>query len=171
MAGQPRRPLGPTLRRLAPALGLLGLLAAAATATGADCARWRALFADMPTGTIVIDTGAERLGLRVRLATTPERQAAGFQCATPEEIQRTLILFDFGAEILTQFHMQNVPAPLDIAFVKGDGRIFAVLRMKPSPTALYGPLGPFRYALEAPAGFFERHGIRPGGSRLTGPVQ
>ena len=57
----------------------------------------------------------------MKTADTSERQAGGFQCATPEEIQRHLILFDFGQEITTQFHMNNVPAALDIAFVK-DGR-------------------------------------------------
>ena len=77
---------------------------------------------------------AARIALRVKAADTGERQAGGFQCATPEEIKRHLILFDFGREIVTQFHMQNVPAALDIAFVKEDGRIFAILRMEPSPT-------------------------------------
>jgi uncharacterized membrane protein (UPF0127 family) len=80
-----------------------------------------------------------------------------------------LILFDFGREISTQFHMQNVPAPLDIAFAKADGRIFAVLRMAPSPTTLYGPMGEFRYALEARKGFFESQGVRQGEARLVVP--
>ena len=96
-----------------------------------------------------------------------EQQAAGFQCATAKEIERSLILFDFGREIRTQFHMQNVPAQLDIAFAKADGRIFAILRMDPSPTALYGPMGDFRYALEARKGFYESQGIRQGEARLV----
>ena len=66
--------------------------------------------------------------------------------------------------------MNNVPAALDIAFVKDDGRVFAILRMDPSPTALYGPLGNFRYALEARAGFYEGQGIRQGEARLLPPV-
>ena len=81
-----------------------------------------------------------------------------------------LILFDFGKEIFTQFHMQNVPAALDIAFVKDDGRIFAILKMDPSPTELYGPLGEFRYALEAHAGFFASQGIRQGEAKLVLPA-
>src|SRR5207244_2831683 len=84
--------------------------------------------------------------------------------------QKSLILFDFGREIYTQFHMNNVPAALDIAFVKDDGRVFAILRMDPSPTALYGPLGNFRYALEARAGFYEGQGIRQGEARLLPPA-
>jgi uncharacterized membrane protein (UPF0127 family) len=123
----------------------------------------------MPFRLITVETGQKTIALRVKVADTGERQAAGFQCSTAQEIQRSLILFDFGAEVQTQFHMQNVPAPLDIAFAKQDGRIFAVLRMEPSPTALYGPLGAFRYAVEARAGFFESQGVRQGQARLVIP--
>jgi uncharacterized membrane protein (UPF0127 family) len=147
----------------------LASAAGGAAAQNPECPRWREAFAGMPPKMVTIQVGAKTVALRVKSADTPERQAGGFQCATPEEIQRHLILFDFGQEILTQFHMQNVPAPLDIAFVKADGRIFAILRMDPSPTKLYGPLGPFRYAIEAQAGFFERQGIRQGEAQLAVP--
>lgn len=141
-------------------------LARSAPAGDTGCPRWREAFAGMPVRTVAIEAGEHTLTLRVKVADTPERQAAGFQCATAREIRQHLILFDFGEEILTQFHMQNVPAALDIAFVKANGRLFSVLRMEPSQTALYGPLGPFRYALEARAGFFAAHGVRPGAARL-----
>jgi uncharacterized membrane protein (UPF0127 family) len=132
-----------------------------------ECPRWREAFASMPLRMVSVQAGSRTLALRVKLADTGERQAAGFQCATPDEIKRHLILFDFGREIVTQFHMQNVPAPLDIAFIKDDGRIFAILKMDPSPTELYGPLGPFRYALEAHASFFASQGLRQGEARLV----
>ncbi len=159
-----------TARRLV-ALACLALLLSGlpAGAASPDCPRWREAFAGMPTKMVTIQMGAKTLALRVKSADTSERQAGGFQCATPEEIQRNLILFDFGQEIVTQFHMQNVPAPLDIAFVKDDGRVFSILRMEPSPTSLYGPMGAFRYAIEARAGFFESQGIRQGESRMSVP--
>jgi uncharacterized membrane protein (UPF0127 family) len=119
---------------------------------------------------LTIQTGGKTMAVRVKAADNSERQAGGFQCATPEEVQRNLILFDFGDEIVTQFHMRNVAAPLDIAFIKADGRIFSILRMDPSPTKLYGPMGPFRYAIEAHAGFFERQGIRQGDAVLVVPA-
>lgn len=134
-----------------------------------ECPRWRDAFASMPLRMVSIQVGNRTIALRVKAAETSERQAAGFQCATPEEIRRYLILFDLGNEILTQFHMQNVPAALDIAFAKGDGKIFAIMKMDPSPTELYGPLGPFRYAIEAHAGFFASQGIRQGEARLVIP--
>jgi uncharacterized membrane protein (UPF0127 family) len=160
------------------AILLLAALTPAATAqgpTGApasnpECARWRSAFAGMPLRMVSIQAGSRALALRVKAADTGERQAGGFQCATPDEIKRYLILFDFGKEIVTQFHMQNVPAALDIAFIKNDGRIFAILKMDPSPTELYGPFGEFRYALEAHAGFFASQGIRQGEARLVVPA-
>jgi len=155
---------------LAATLLLAGVVSAApaqAPAPNPECPRWRQAFASMPMRMASIQAGARTLALRVKLADTGERQAAGFQCATPQEIARHLILFDFGSEIYTQFHMQNVPAALDIAFVKDDGRIFAILKMDPSPTELYGPLGPFRYAVEAHAGFFASQGIHQGEARLV----
>jgi uncharacterized protein len=140
-----------------------------APASSPECPRWRDAFASMPLRMVSIEVGNRTIALRVKAAETSERQAAGFQCATPEEIRRYLILFDLGNEILTQFHMQNVPAALDIAFAKGDGKIFAIMKMDPSPTELYGPLGPFRYAIEAHAGFFASQGIRQGEARLVIP--
>jgi uncharacterized membrane protein (UPF0127 family) len=62
---------------------------------------------------------------------------------------------------------RGVVAPLDIAFAEADGRIFSLQRMVPDRRALYQPLGPFRYALEARAGFFEALAIRAGGARLS----
>jgi len=159
-----------TRARLALLAALVLFATAGASADDGECKRWRAAFAAMPVRMVTVQAGAKTMALRVKVAETAEQTAAGFQCSTPEEIQKSLILFDFGREIYTQFHMNNVPAALDIAFVKDDGRVFAILRMDPSPTALYGPLGNFRYALEARAGFYEGQGIRQGEARLLPPV-
>lgn len=159
----------PRLGSLASLALLATLLAAPAQAQDPECPRWRDAFAGMPLKMVSIQAGAKTLAVRVKTADNSERQAGGFQCATPAEIQRNLILFDFGDEILTQFHMRNVPAALDIAFIKADGRIFSIMRMDPSPTQLYGPMGTFRYALEARAGFYQSQGIRQGEARLVLP--
>ena len=136
-------------------------------ADAAECSRWRAAFLRMPTRDVSIEVGSRTLRVSVKVADDDEQRAAGFQCATRADINRIKILFDFGAEITTAFHMQNVAAPLDIAFAKSDGRIFSVQRMSPSRTALYQPMGAFRYALETRAGFFEQQGIRAGEARLA----
>jgi uncharacterized membrane protein (UPF0127 family) len=130
-----------------------------------DCPRFRAAFASMPARVAVIRAGEPReLQVAVKLAATEEARRAGFQCAAREEIERTVILFDFGAEVFRGFHMWNVPAPLDIAFVKASGRIFSILRMEPGARETYGPMGRFRYAMEAREGFFKAHGIAVGHS-------
>jgi uncharacterized membrane protein (UPF0127 family) len=159
--------IGPPTMRSATAV-LVCLVAAAATAVAEapECSRWRAAFSRMSSTMLTIETGARTLQLAAKLAGDDEQKAAGFQCASRHEIEQTNILFDFGTEITTAFHMQNVVAPLDIAFAKADGRIFSVQTMTPSPTMLYRPLGSFRYALETRAGFFEANGIRAGAARL-----
>jgi uncharacterized membrane protein (UPF0127 family) len=151
-------------------VALLSWLAAAGAQPDPACPRWRAAFASMPVRAITIEAEGRRIPVQVRMAETPDQQAGGFQCATPAEIQKNLILFDFGHDTHSQFHMQNVPAALDIAFIKGDGHIFSILVMQPSPTALYGPMGSFRWALEARQGFYADQEIRQGRARLRLPA-
>jgi len=167
-----RRLPGSSRARLAALVLLLALAGSsgASSAQQGECKRWREAFAAMPVRMVTVQTGAKSMAIRVKVAETSEQAAAGFQCSTAQEIQKTLILFDFGREIYSQFHMNHVPAALDIAFIKGDGNIFAILKMDPSPTALYGPMGEFRFALEARAGFYESQGIKQGESRLVVPA-
>jgi zinc transport system permease protein len=169
VAGLRRLQWGPRARLAALVLLCLSV-SASAVAQENECKRWREAFAAMPVRMVTVQAGAKTMAIRVKVAETSEQAAAGFQCSTPQEIQKTLILFDFGREIYSQFHMNHVPAALDIAFIKGDGTIFSILKMDPSPTALYGPMGNFRFALEARAGFYESQGIRQGEARLTVPV-
>jgi len=164
-----RLPWGPRARLAVLVLICLSF-SAGASAQESECKRWRAAFAAMPVRMVTLQIGAKTVAYRVKVAETSEHAAAGFQCATPQEIQKALILFDFGQEIYSQFHMNNVPAALDIAFIKGDGAIFSILKMDPSPTALYGPMGEFRFALEARAGFYESQGVRQGEARLLAPA-
>jgi len=169
VAGLRRAPWGPRAR-LAALVLLCVSVSASAVAQEDECKRWREAFAAMPVRMVTVQAGTKTMAIRVKVAETSEQAAAGFQCSTPQEIQKTLILFDFGREIYSQFHMNHVPAALDIAFIKGDGTIFSILKMDPSPTALYGPMGNFRFALEARAGFYESQGIKQGEARLTVPV-
>jgi uncharacterized membrane protein (UPF0127 family) len=165
-----RRTLVASFRRVltSPAMAMAVVVIVATTPINADdCITWRTAFARMRSGAVTIIIGDRKLQLPVKIAGDEQQRAAGFQCATRDEIEHTRILFDFGFEIMTAFHMQNVAAPLDIAFAKADGRIFSIQRMTPSPTALYQPMGAFRYALETRAGFFEHEGIRPGEARLV----
>jgi|GEM_PF-262452 len=126
-------------------------------------------FRKMVLAKITIINGAgEEIYLQVRVADERDEQLAGFQHIGRRVIAKSLILFIFPQEIQGKFHMRNVVAPLDIAFIKEDGEITSIMEMEPGPK-LYGPDGSFKYALEAPAGLFAKRGISAG-SRLVVPL-
>jgi len=125
-------------------------------------------FRKMEVAEIAILTGEGEVRARVRVADEQDERLAGFQHIGRRVIAKSLILFVFPQEVRGKFHMRNVVAPLDIAFARGDGEIIAIMRMEPGPE-LYGPEGTFKYALEAPAGWFAARGIAPG-SRLVAPL-
>jgi uncharacterized membrane protein (UPF0127 family) len=113
---------------------------------------------------LITDEGTA-LAIDVRLADEPQLQAAGFQNIGEAVIEKNFILFIYSQEGIRQFHMRNVRAPLDIAYISGDGTIQEILLMKPDAAMpapflnLYKPDKPFTYALEARAGFYKEHRI------------
>ena len=100
------------------------------------------------------------------LANTTFALSHGFQFTCSETIDKTNILFQFPRPILPAFHMNNVLAPLDIAFIDQQGTIVNIFNMQVyqagKPKALYKPSSPIVYALEAKAGYFKQMGIRVG---------
>lgn len=80
------------------------------------------------------------------------------------------MLFAFPRDTTETFWMRNTPQPLNIAFFTADGRFQSALRMYPcgdrASCPLYSATGPYRYAVEVPAGNLGRLGIGDG-SRLT----
>ena len=111
----------------------------------------------------------EVLTLDVLVADDAFERASGFQHICPQIIDQTLILFRYPQEVRGRFHMSNVHAPLDIAFIDGQGSVIAVLLMETyteNDRPLYGPDGRYQFALEARAGFFNTMGISPQSSRL-----
>ena len=101
------------------------------------------------------------------LADNGATRAAGFQNVCGSTIDSTLILFTFPVEIKPSFHMNNVVASLDIAFIKSNGKIVSIQLMKPySPMSinkpLYSPQEPVIAALEAHKGFFKKFNVQEG---------
>lgn len=99
-----------------------------------------------------------------RLAKNYQTRAAGFQRVCASTIAAMPILFVFDREGFPQFHMNNVVAAIDIAFIDKRGRIESIQAMKPysllslnKPT--YGPNRPVISAFEAHPDFFKDHGI------------
>ena len=67
------------------------------------------------------------------------------------------MLFAFPADSSAAFWMKDTLLALDIAFFAADGALVDRLEMTPctaDPCPVYQPAGPYRYALEVPAGGF-----------------
>jgi len=132
-------------------------------------------FDHMATSKIkLVNDDGQTVEFEMKIADEIEEQAAGFQNIGEGVIEKALMLFVFSDETNTPFHMQNVLAPLDIAFIKADGTIIDIMRMEPDPSKtvplkLYGPKEnqTFKYALEARAGFFKENNISAGKAKLV----
>ena len=111
--------------------------------------------------------------LTVKLAKHRNEIMAGYQYLCPEIIKKSAILFDFGTAVTSRFHMRNVFAPLDIAFFSADGELINTAKMEPElskasgKNKLYAAHGPYRYALETPAGMLSSAELIPGATRLV----
>lgn len=120
-----------------------------------------------------VNNDGQTIEFEMKIADEIEEQTMGFQHVGEGVIEKALILFVFSEERSTSFHMQNVVAPLDIAFIAADGTIIDIVRMEPDPsktvaTKLYGPKDnqAFKYALETRTGFFNEHKLSEGRSKL-----
>ena len=98
----------------------------------------------------------------VEMASTPEEQAKGlmFRRQLPEGQG---MLFDFHKEQPTSFWMKNTYLPLDMIFIRGDGRILRIAENTvPLSETLVPSGGPVRAVLEVIGGTVKKLGIAPG---------
>ncbi len=80
------------------------------------------------------------------------------------------MLFDFHREQEVSFWMQNTYIPLDMVFIRGDGRILRIAEnTEPLSTRLIPSGGPVRAVLEVVAGTTQKLGIAPG-DRVASPI-
>ncbi len=105
--------------------------------------------------------------LLAKLANNNMTRAAGFQRVCAETIEAMPILFVFQSEAMPSFHMNNVVAPIDIAFIDKHGEVESIQAMKPysilqRKKPLYSPKRPVLYAFEVHPGFYEKHDISLG---------
>jgi len=119
----------------------------------------------MPKGEIEVQIeGVESIGFQVKIAQNNQTRAAGFQYVCAETIAAEPILFIFDRPRIASFHMNNVVAPIDIAFIDAQGHIESIQSMYPyvlisKSRPLYSPKREVVAALEVHPGFFEEHGI------------
>jgi len=98
----------------------------------------------------------------VEMAVTPEEQSKGlmFRKELPEGQG---MLFDFRRDQEATFWMKNTYVPLDMIFIRADGRIHRIAaNTTPLSEALVSSGGPVRAVLEVVAGTAKKLGIAPG---------
>lgn len=105
----------------------------------------------------------------VEMAVTPEEQAKGlmFRRELPEGQG---MLFDFRHEQPTSFWMKNTYVPLDMIFIRADGRILRIAEStEPLSTKIISSGGLAKGVLEVIAGTAQKYGIAPG-DRVAHPL-
>ncbi len=115
------------------------------------------------TDRLSIETAnGRRLDFEVELALTPEQRAQGlmFRRGLPE---MSGMLFVYGKEWDVSMWMKNTVIPLDMLFIKGDGRIVAIAeRTVPQSLETISSGQMVAGVLELNGGTAARLGIRPG---------
>jgi uncharacterized protein len=139
----------------------VALLAAALLAVAAAGAAERA--------PLTIETGRGPLEFRVELAATPAERARGlmFREALADDHG---MLFDFGDPQPVTMWMRNTFIPLDIIFIKADGRISRIARdAQPLSDKVIDSGEPVSAVLELRGGVTAEQGIQPG-DRVVHPL-
>jgi len=123
--------------------------------------------AALQTLTIASKTGAHKF--EVEIADNPAAQEKGLMFRRSMPADRGM-LFDFHHEQDVNFWMQNTYIPLDMIFIKGDGRILRIEQnTEPLSTRLIPSGGPVLAVLEVNGGVAHKLGIAPG-DRVDYPI-
>lgn len=131
----------------------------------ANCQEYPPALKAMPKSEgVIVKADGENVDIHYLVAETVSLRSAGFQHVCPETIARENILFVFQKEFISAFHMNNVYAPLDIAFFDKQGVIVDIQTMHPYTLISikkprYRPASAAMYALETKQGFFAEAGI------------
>jgi len=136
-----------------------------ACAQNLDCETDNEALQAMPPLTVEFTRGdGSVVSFNAKLADNNSTRAAGFQRVCDSTIRATPILFVFEHALKPNFHMNNVVAPLDVAFIDKNGGIESIQLMKTYSIGavrkpLYGPKRPIVAVFEAHKGFFEEHNL------------
>lgn len=169
-------------RRLAVLVAAFVVLALPACGRGDDSGATSATTVDVGPATTaagtVVPTGFDTVGVKIRdaggavhslclwLADTTAKREQGLMSVTSLG-GKDGMLFTFDQDVDEQFWMFHTVMPLSIAFFDEGGQLVSSTDMAPCPGASntcpsYPAAGPYRDAIEAPAGGLESLGIGPG---------
>jgi uncharacterized protein len=116
-----------------------------------------------------IETAEERLEFQVEIAATPAQRSQGLMFRD-ELADDGGMLFDFERPQPVTMWMRNTLIPLDMLFVREDGRISRIVaETEPMSDRTIGSGGPVRAVLELRGGRAAELGIQPG-DRLIHPI-
>ncbi len=154
----------PTKRALSLFISLVWL-SACASAQMQKCETTNAALKAMPSVEVVLTRkdGSELL-LNAKLADNNYTRAAGFQRVCESTMRETPILFTFERELVPSFHMNNVVAPIDIAFIRKNNEIDIIHAMQVYSVVtlnkpVYSATTPIVAALETHQGFYTENNI------------
>ena len=151
----------PGLKRPLLYIVLILILGLAATLLGADL-QGNAEKNQLTGEELVIDTAGGPVILFVEVADTNQTRASGLMYRE-ELAPKAGMLFDFKREQPVSFWMKNTLIPLDIFFIKADGRIVNIAkRAVPYSERSIASDEPVLGVLETNAGIADRLGIKPG---------
>jgi uncharacterized membrane protein (UPF0127 family) len=115
---------------------------------------------------------ATKSGVRVfsvEMATTEEEKRTGLMYRK-ELADGVGMLFDFSPAQEVSMWMKNTYVPLDMIFIRSDGRILRIAEnTEPLSTRIISSRGPARAVLEVVAGTARKYGIAPG-DRVAFPL-
>ncbi|MFK8251137.1 DUF192 domain-containing protein [Ancylobacter terrae] len=114
------------------------------------------------TEPLVIEAKAGAQTFAVEMAVTMEERSKGLMYRT-ELAPDHGMLFDFRVDAPVYMWMKNTYIPLDMVFIRADGRIAAIAQnTTPLSTETIASGGPVRAVLELPAGTVQAKGIAVG---------
>jgi uncharacterized membrane protein (UPF0127 family) len=138
----------------------LGGLSAPAVAQPAACTAGQAEI--RPLQPLVIQTPAGARTFQVELAGTPRQREVGLMCRQAMAGDRGM-LFDFKRPQPVAFWMRNTLIPLDIIYIRADGRILSIARnAQPMDDTLLPSGGVILGVLELRGGRAAELGLLPG---------
>lgn len=122
-----------------------------------------------PTSTLVIKNAEDRFEFQVEVASSPAQRARGLMYRRHLARDHGM-LFDFGHSRPVSMWMRNTYIPLDMLFIREDGRIARIaVETEPLSEDAIASGSPVRAVLELQGGITTELGIRPG-DRVIHPV-
>ena len=163
-----------TAARLWPCVLLAWLLGAPAGVTAESPRAGRAGAAQPTLPTVALRVGAASLRAEVARSAEEIRRGLMFRERLAEG-EGMLFVLDRPQQ--AGFWMKNTRLPLSLAYLDPDGVVLELHDLRPHDlNAVWSATDRVQYAIEAPQGWFARHGVRPGdvvrgaGDTLAGAV-